>query len=250
MEKIYKKNQLIKNHYDTSINLKIKDYEYHRWFSSINNYLLFNDTYKAINRELTNLKYSSVIEVGAGSGIWSKFLFLNSSDLQLYDVDISKEMINLHKKYFPRSNSVEYINEDFTLLDLNKFEKKIDLFYSIRCIEYIENFNKLFENINFALKDSGRGLIITKKAPLLRKTKIHTTNNGMVNLKKSISDNGMEIEKIRPVSYQFPVPYLRNLTFLTRFTNFSLKLIFKDKITWFNYLFLETYLVLFKKNAN
>jgi ubiquinone/menaquinone biosynthesis C-methylase UbiE len=246
----YSKNQQIKNHYDNTINSKIVDYEFHRWFSSINNYLLYKDTYNVINEELSKLNYNSVVEVGAGSGIWSKLLFLNGKNVNLTDIDISKEMINLHKKYFPESNSISYINEDFTTLNIDKFKNKVDLFYSIRCIEYIENFDKLFNNIHKILKNGGSGIVITKKAPLLRKAINHTTNNGMDKLKENISNNNLSIKSIKPVSYQFPVPYLRNLIFITRFTNWFLKFVSRNKITWFNYIFIETYIVVFEKNDN
>lgn len=244
----FSRNEDIKKFYDNNVNSTIRDYEFHRWFSTGNNYILYKDTYHSLNRFLSKIKFENVLEVGAGSGIWSKSLFLNKGDkVKLHDVDISKEMINLHKKYFPNSKNISYYNDDITTMDIKKFENKMDLFFSIRCIEYIEDFNVLFSNVNKVLKKNGHGIIITKKTPIVRKAKNHTVNNGMDNLKKSIRKNNLKMEKIIPVSYQIPIPHIRNITLLTKINNWLLKQVFKDKITWFNYFFIESYLVKFSK---
>lgn len=241
------KEKYVKNYYDSIINSKIKDYEYLRWFSNSYNYLLYNHTYNILFPLLKKFKFKNILELGAGSGTWTKLFFLSGkSEIKVLDIDISEEMINSHKKYFAYSKNVDYLNADFLALDLKKFKTKYDLFMSIRCIEYISDFNKLFFNISHLLNDKGTGIIITKKPPLIKTRKFHSINRGYEDLKRSANKAGLSIVDVRPVFYQFPVPVLRNSYILTFSLNFFFKLLFK-KINFFNYFFLESYVVVFNK---
>lgn len=221
-------------------------YEFKRWFFKPFNSLQYKETYIILNDILKKIKYNKVIELGAGAGTWTKLLFLNNPNTNLLDFDISKEMINTHKRNFPTSNSIEYFNGDFLSSRIEKYENKFDLFYSLRCIEYIPDMNKVFLNVNKILKKDGFGIIITKKAPIFKKTKFHSINVGITEVMISLENNNFKILKVVPVFYQIPFPFFNKSRLLNSILNKLFKSSFTE-INRFNYLFVESYLVLFKK---
>lgn len=98
-----------------------------------------------------NEKFSSIFEIGCGTGNLSKLLIKNFNPDNLYLNDICPNMLNETKKtlFF---NNAEYINEDFEKINLNE---KYDLIISNAVFQWFKNMKLSFRKIYKALNSNG-----------------------------------------------------------------------------------------------
>ena len=109
------------------------NYEYQRWFGSKLLKAGYQMTLEVIDRELKKIDFSNGLELGPGTGIWTKRLLARNPQAHLDLVDISKEMLGLAQK-----NLIQFKNINFYEKNFLEFvsEKKYFFFFSVRVVEY------------------------------------------------------------------------------------------------------------------
>jgi len=126
-------------------------------YDSQRQYLIpcFNDFYTAclpLVRSLTHAK--KVLDIGAGTGLFSQFVSDVSPDLQFTLVDLSAQMLDVARERFEGEPNFEFIELDFSKEPL---PGKYDLIISALAIHHLEDADKikLYKNIYKALNDGG-----------------------------------------------------------------------------------------------
>jgi trans-aconitate methyltransferase len=228
--KVYKK--VIKEKYNSF-------YEHYRWFNNVRNWSEYYMNFYALNRIIEKLKFSSVLELGAGPGTWTKNFFFKNPLAKIDIVDISKDMIKQAGLNIGQRKTINFINKDFLKFDTTK---KYDVFFSSRAIEYIKDKDPLFKKIFKFLKKGGKGIIITKTPHNFEKRSYHNLKIGPKEISAKLKENGFKKIKCYPAIIALPL--------LGRFFFFNLllwKLLYKNQVSIFNKRFCESYLVYFEK---
>lgn len=235
-------------------NQKIKedyrgDYEQRRWFANDLLRAGYEMTYQSIKHHLlqNNLSIENYLELGPGAGTWTK-LFIEKNPQANFDlVDISSEMLKLAKDNLNQYQgaNIDYFEKNFLEFESNK---KYDLFFSCRAIEYISDKDKAIAKIAKLLKNGATGLIITKTPKYLRNKilgrKISELHQGQIlprKLKKLLKYAGFKELKIYPVTMSFPL--LRS----AKINKTLHKIFFKHKLNFISQFFTESYCVKFQK---
>ncbi|CEH34309.1 Methyltransferase domain [Romboutsia lituseburensis] len=115
-----------------------------------------------LNKIITELDLptkSTLVDIGAGTGIFSEKLLNLIPDSSCYAFDISEEMIEWMK--LNRINNLES-RLNVGLMDENKIplkDDKADLAFMITLHHELENGGELLKDVNRILKDSGKVLI-------------------------------------------------------------------------------------------
>lgn len=115
----------------------------------------FNDFYTAcmpLVKSLTHAK--TVLDIGAGTGLFSQFIYSEKPDLKYTLLDVSGKMLDVAKERFEGRSNFEYIELDFGKEPL---PGKYDLIISGLAIHHLEDADKakLYKNIYQALNDGG-----------------------------------------------------------------------------------------------
>ncbi len=239
------KHNDIKNFYNDVVKNKYKyEYEYKRWLETPLKKAGYEMTLRSILKHSKDIIFSNYLEVGPGPGTWTK-IFIDKNDKGNFSlVDISKEMLGIAKDRFG-SIVNEYIDGDFTGVFL---DKKYDLFFSSRAIEYMKDKKIVIEKIYKLLADDGIGIIITKTPKNLRNKilgrKISDIHKGQISpkeMKKILLENNFKDIKLYPVTVNFPFfssVWLSKL--LYRFLE-------KFELNFVSKFFSESYLIKFRK---
>jgi SAM-dependent methyltransferase len=98
---------------------------------------------KSLNEKL------KVLDFGCGAGLLAKKL--HNLGHEVVGVDTSDGMLQKARDFVP---GVEFINSD-GLSGLEKYENYFDLIVSVMTLQFIENFNNIFGNLNSKLKSGG-----------------------------------------------------------------------------------------------
>ncbi|KKT81860.1 MAG: Glycosyltransferase [Candidatus Yanofskybacteria bacterium GW2011_GWA2_44_9] len=223
------------------------NYEYHRWKSSPVKRAGYEMTRSLIRGNIlkSGLGFRDYLEVGPGPGTWTK-MFLEASPKANFDlVDISSEMLNLAKQNLAGHGNLRYIETDF--LRFNP-DKKYDIFFSSRAIEYMPDKDGLVKKISDLLRPGGRGFVITKNPKYLRSklagrhiSEFHKGQISPETFRALLIGNGFKDVEIYPVTFVFPV-------FNSAFMNRTVSGIFSyQKLNTLNNFFAESYLIRFKK---
>jgi tRNA (cmo5U34)-methyltransferase len=115
----------------------------------------FNDFYTIclpIINKLPSLK--TVLDIGAGTGLFTQFIYEQRPDIHFTLIDISAEMLTVARERFAGADNVTYNELDFTKgLDGHKY----DLIISSLAIHHLEDSQKaaLYKNIFAALNPTG-----------------------------------------------------------------------------------------------
>jgi tRNA (cmo5U34)-methyltransferase len=126
-------------------------------YDSQRKYLIpcFNDFYTAclpLVKSLTHAK--KVLDIGAGTGLFSQFVYEINPDLQFTLVDVSAEMLAVARERFEGEENFEYAE-----LDVSKdpLPDKYDIIISGLAIHHLEDAEKakLYKKIYQALNDGG-----------------------------------------------------------------------------------------------
>ena len=114
----------------------------------------FDDLYN-ITKNLANSKKDKphVLDLGAGTGLLTKYLFEKYPKAEFTLIDISEEMLKLAKNRFQRYNNFKYIIADYLEHDFKNF----DIIVSSLSIHHIEDEDKkkLYKKIYDALNPEG-----------------------------------------------------------------------------------------------
>ncbi|MBT2757512.1 class I SAM-dependent methyltransferase [Mesobacillus foraminis] len=190
--------------------------------------LTFNDFVEqpAIKSVIPNLSDKSVLDLGCGTGHFSKYCAENGAS-KVIGVDISRNMIEQAEMYNKNEN-IEYICVPIEELDLPN--QKFDVIISSLAMHYIEDYSQLIKKIRDLLKKNGELIfstehpIVTARKEMNNWVKDHNGNrlhwaldnyqeegkreehwwiDGVVKYHRTIStlintliDNGLAIEKI------------------------------------------------------
>lgn len=161
----------------------------------------FQSRARHFQKIIHNLSFTSVLDAGSGSGVYSDYIRHQYPQVLIDAVDISKKVVNLSRKIFPQIN--------FQQLDIQNLNKKnsYDLICCIDVLEHIENDQKVMENFYRALKKGGKIVIhVPKQKPKIFFPKFiphdHAQHKrdgyNLADLKGMLNKMGFQIEKIIP----------------------------------------------------
>ncbi len=126
-------------------------------YDSQRQYLIpcFNDFYSAclpLVKSLTHAK--KVLDIGAGTGLFSQFVYDQNPHLHFTLTDISGQMLNVARERFKGADNFEFIELDFSK---DPIEGKYDLIISGLAIHHLEDTDKakLYKSIFQALNEGG-----------------------------------------------------------------------------------------------
>jgi tRNA (cmo5U34)-methyltransferase len=126
-------------------------------YDSQRKYLIpcFNDFYSAclpLVKSLTHAK--RVLDIGAGTGLFSQFIYDLNPSLHFTLVDLSGQMLEVARERFEGEDHFEYTELDFSK---DALPGKYDLIISGLAIHHLEDTAKakLYKNIYQALNDGG-----------------------------------------------------------------------------------------------
>lgn len=150
---------------------------------------------------LPNIKNLNILDMGCGSGIYSKRL-LEMGANKVTAVDLSENMISIVKKKLDNKNLKAYTQDLANGLPEEQ-NNSFDLIISPLTIHYIKNLQKLFKEVSRVLKPNGQF--------------IFSTHHPQIDFESSVSKNYFETELLtqtwktigKPVEVQF---YRRPLT--------------------------------------
>jgi tRNA (cmo5U34)-methyltransferase len=103
-------------------------------------------------KSLTHAK--NVLDIGAGTGLFSQFIYEAYPYLNFTLVDVSSQMLDIARERFDGESSFEFIELDFSKEAL---PGKYDLIISALAIHHLEDTDKakLYKNVFDALNDGG-----------------------------------------------------------------------------------------------
>src|SRR5579871_3572041 len=124
-------------------------------YDSQRRYLIpcFDDFYSAclpLVKSLTHAK--KVLDIGAGTGLFSQFIYDLNPGLQFTLIDLSAEMLDVARERFEGEPNFEFVQMDFSK---DQLPGKFDLIISSLAIHHLEDADKarLYKNIYKALND-------------------------------------------------------------------------------------------------
>jgi tRNA (cmo5U34)-methyltransferase len=126
-------------------------------YDSQRKYLIpcFTDFYSAclpLVKSLTHAK--RVLDIGAGTGLFSQFIYKLNPDLHFTLIDLSGDMLDVARTRFGNAANFEYLELDFSK---DALPGKHDIIISSLAIHHLEDTDKakLYKNIYLALNDGG-----------------------------------------------------------------------------------------------
>lgn len=115
----------------------------------------FDDLYN-ITKNLANSKKDNpkILDLGAGTGLLTKYLFEKYSDAEFTLIDLSEEMLKIAKNRFQSYDNFKYITADYLE---HYFEDSFDITVSSLSIHHLEDRDKkkLYRKVYDALNPDG-----------------------------------------------------------------------------------------------
>jgi len=240
--------QDVKQIYNEKIaNKSLGGYEKERWFLSEISKAAHEMTSSCIRKHFLNDlgDFSNFLEVGSGAGTWTK-LFLASQPFVNFDlIDISSEMIKQAKKNLGEAGNIGYFETDFLEFEP---DKKYDVFFSSRALEYFPDKEMFIKKVSSLLSSAGRGFIITKTPKYFRNKilgkKISRLHQGQISfgkLRQIMEKHGLSDIEFYSVTMYFPL--LKSAAA----NRFVWHIFGRKRLNFLNSLFSESYCVRFKK---
>jgi len=115
---------------------------------------IFNNYFKIFPKKFFNKKNIG-IDVGSGSGRWSKFVAKKVK--KIYLLDPSKKAIDVSKKKLKKLKNISYLNIE--IKDLEKHSLSLDFAYSLGVIHHLGYPNRAFKIIYDKLKKNSPFLV-------------------------------------------------------------------------------------------
>lgn len=115
----------------------------------------FDDLYN-ITAELANSNKENpkILDLGAGTGLLTKYLFEKYPDAEFTLIDLSDKMLNIAESRFKSQNNFKYVVADYSQYD---FDDDFDIIVSSLSIHHLEDEDKkkLYKNIYNCLNNGG-----------------------------------------------------------------------------------------------
>lgn len=240
-------NSEIGHFYDGHIQDRYEDdYEFNRWHTSERLRTDFFMNYVSIKEKVSKIQYKSCLELGPGPGTWTRVLYKISPDSEYDLVDISnamKRQFELEMRQCP--------NVNYHISDIMKFQtqKKYDLFFSSRAIEYLDDKSAFFKKINTLLSENGKGVIVTKNKEFgirkkVKKIPRHQGQLSKLEMIELLKASGFKNIYVYPVIIRLPVLDRFSARFSERLFNRLHKTEMRGK--WVT-KFTESFIVTFEK---
>ena len=217
-------SRYVGSYYD-NLNKKIPtSYSDWKWFRSKSSIFQYNQTKKAIQKAIGGHTYNRALEVGPGDGIWTELLTKYCSNIEA--IDLSEKMLEMAKIRLMGKN-VRFIHGNFLTKKINGNK---NLIYSIRCIEYLPDKERVIRKFYFLLKNNADLIIITKNPHFLRlrkqDKKLHSRQIDIIALRDILKKEGFRNIQIYPAVFGkgFHFPFLRQIS-----AYFHNKILIKDK---------------------
>jgi SAM-dependent methyltransferase len=131
-------------------------YQHMRWFKTRLTQAEYDITRTVLLEDLMLSADTRALEIGCGPGTWTREVAPLVG--QLTAVDISAEMIEQARQYVEADN-VSFVHSDVALLPL---QEKYDAVFSVRVVEYLEDWEPVVTRLLDAVAPGGRAVIITK----------------------------------------------------------------------------------------
>ena len=162
--------------------------------------------HNSIQYHIKDVVFKSCLEIGPGPGTWTRLLYRENMNAFFDLVDISEEMFNQFKLEMREKENVHYNVADIFEFNLNK---KYDLVFSSRAIEYFENKDDFLKKVFDSLSDNGTGIIITKNPEYgFRKNDKRWQHSGQIGVdqfSEKLKNLGFKNIKIYPVIMRTPI---------------------------------------------
>ena len=134
--------QLVKNNFSKAVNsyeeyAVVQDYMGQELIKQIE-----------LKREVNN-----ILEIGAGTGLFTEKLLAKFADSHYLLVDISPAMIKKCQHKFAANNQIDYLTADAENMDL---DQKFDLIVSNAVIQWFKNLGQTIDKFMSYLKDGGK----------------------------------------------------------------------------------------------
>lgn len=99
-------------------------------------------------------KHPNILDIGAGTGLLTYYIYQRYSRANYTLIDISEEMLNISKQRFEGLSGIEYIAADYTKYS---FKKEYDAVVSALSIHHLteEDKQRVFDKAYNTLKDGG-----------------------------------------------------------------------------------------------
>lgn len=241
-------NQEIKELYEHSITEKYQnDYEFRRWFLSDRLRLDYCMTRTALSHHLKDVTFSSCLEFGPGSGIFTATAYRRNPEARFDLIDISEAMKNQFTLEMRPMPNVRYTVGDIMTHDFGG--ATYDLFYSVRAIEYVDDKEQLFRKMHACIREGGRGIIVTKNpyygsAERGSTTRWqHTGRLGPRDMEQALASAGFRNVKLYPVVIRLPIIE----RFTLRFTEKYFNRVYTKPLREASSRFVESYVAVFEK---
>lgn len=201
-------------------------YQQQRWFKTRLTRYEYALTRTVLLQELTSDPGEHVLEIGCGPGTWTREVAPLVE--RLTAVDISDEMIRQARGYAGAGN-VTFVHSDAAQFPL---EQTYDAVFSVRVVEYFEDWKSVISRYLDAVAPGGRAVIITKTPiSVYRGTGRYLTVGRLARrflrrvlareqpdehpfwqvylppteLAQLFSEHGLQQVKVRPVIYGLPI---------------------------------------------
>lgn len=238
MQKFY--NKAVKEKYNDN-------YEHYMWLSNKYRWMRYLMTFNSIEKHIKNANFKTCLELGPGSGIWTKLLINTNSDANYTLFDVSEAMLEQSKKNLGERKNIKFQQGDFTKTPP---KEKFDLFFSSRVIEYIPDKEKLFEDINNVMKKGSKAIIVTKMAhPVRRKLGSFVKKTPLIHTEQVTPEQLIPIFKKLNLKVEF-YPAIIEAPYMSKFYSLNMaffKTIQKKKLKRWMYPFCESYVIVLKK---
>jgi ubiquinone/menaquinone biosynthesis C-methylase UbiE len=225
------------------------DYESGRWFRSPVTRSHFKMATTAISEVVSECHFTKCLELGPGAGTWTKLLRTFAPSASYTLLDISDTMLSIAEKNLSAdSKNIEFVTSDFLAYET---ERTYDFFFSSRAIEYIVDKKTAVEKMYALLESEGEGVVITKNPRywgdrlLGRKTPdLHKNQIAPSALTELLVEAGFTVELLRPVT--MTVPFFK----CAWLNDIAFALLHRSWFPILNSIFMESYIVHFKKHGN
>lgn len=158
------KTNQIKNQYNR-LARELKNYETERWHKRLLSRISFGQTKLSLRRVLENDGENlSVLEIGCGSGVWSKLLLNRAKSLTL--LDISRGMLDQAQRKLSNFKNITFVEADFLKYQT---KKKFDHICAIRVFEYFPDKKIALKEMYDLLNKNGKVIIVTKNPVFIMK---------------------------------------------------------------------------------